>query len=60
MISNINKTKEILSFYNLNAKKKFGQNFLVDSNIINKICDCADVNKEDTIIEIGHGIGALT
>ncbi len=60
MISNINKTKEILSFYNLNAKKKFGQNFLVDSNIINKICDCADVNKEDTIIEIGPGIGALT
>ena len=37
MIASVNKTKEILSKYDLQAKKRFGQNFLIDSNIVNKI-----------------------
>ena len=43
-----------------NFKKKFGQNFLQDNNIIKKIADVASPSKEDLIIEIGPGSGALT
>jgi len=43
-----------------NFKKKFGQNFLQDKNLIKKIANVADTNKEDLIIEIGPGSGALT
>lgn len=60
MIANINKTKEILNKYDLRAKKQFGQNFLVDANIIRRIVSEANVNKTCGVIEIGPGIGALT
>lgn len=60
MIANINKTKEILNKYDLRAKKQFGQNFLVDANIIRRIVGEANVNKTCGVIEIGPGIGALT
>lgn len=43
-----------------NFKKKFGQNFLKDNNILNKIVDVASVEKDSLIIEIGPGSGALT
>ena len=45
---------------NHNFKKKFGQNFLQDKNIINKIVEAAPINSDDLIIEIGPGSGALT
>ena len=60
MIANINKTKEILEKYNLYAKKGFGQNFLIDPNIINKIIERSNVDKSTGVIEIGPGLGALT
>lgn len=60
MIGNINKTKEILNKYNLRAKKSFGQNFLIDENILKKIIKVSDITKDDGVIEIGPGIGALT
>lgn len=60
MIASINKTKEILEKYNLRAKKGFGQNFLIDSNIIKKIVSSACVDKSTGVIEIGPGLGALT
>jgi 16S rRNA (adenine1518-N6/adenine1519-N6)-dimethyltransferase len=41
-------------------KKRYGQNFLIDKNIINKIVDAAQINHDDTVIEIGAGTGALT
>lgn len=44
----------------MKAKKSLGQNFLIDNNIINKISDSITANKEDLIIEIGPGMGALT
>ena len=44
----------------MKAKKSLGQNFLIDENIINKIVNSVDVTKEDLIIEIGPGQGALT
>ena len=45
---------------NGNAKKSLGQNFLIDSNVIQKIYDSLDANTNDLIIEIGPGMGALT
>lgn len=59
-IGTINQTKAILDKYHLRAKKKFGQNFLIDLNILNNIVSCANLNVNDTVIEIGPGIGALT
>ena len=60
MIASVSKTKEILSKYELQAKKRFGQNFLIDGNVVSKIVKTANINKETTVIEIGPGIGAMT
>lgn len=60
MIGSITETKRILDKYNLQAKKKLGQNFLVDGNIIHKIIDQINLSKEDGVVEIGPGIGAMT
>lgn len=60
MISNKNTTIEILNRYGLFAKKKFGQNFLIDSNIVKKIVSTANIDKETGVIEIGPGIGGMT
>lgn len=54
------KTDNILNKYGLKAKKRFGQNFLVDENIINRIVDESQISKEDIVIEIGPGLGNLT
>lgn len=51
---------KILNSNNLFAKKKFGQNFLMDKNVLNNIIEISNVTKEDTIIEIGPGLGCLT
>ncbi|MFV0555889.1 MAG: 16S rRNA (adenine(1518)-N(6)/adenine(1519)-N(6))-dimethyltransferase RsmA [Lactovum sp.] len=59
-ISNIIRTQDILRRHNFNFKKKFGQNFLTDSNILTKICQAAYLDKKTNVIEIGPGIGSLT
>nr|MCR4717169.1 16S rRNA (adenine(1518)-N(6)/adenine(1519)-N(6))-dimethyltransferase RsmA [Lachnospiraceae bacterium] len=46
--------------YNFDFKKKFGQNFLIDSHVLNKIIDASDITKDDLVLEIGPGIGTLT
>ena len=53
-------TIEILQKYNFNFQKKFGQNFLIDTNILEKIIDSAEITKEDCVLEIGPGIGTMT
>lgn len=53
-------TAEIIQKYQFNFQKKFGQNFLIDSNILNKIVQSAEVTKEDCVLEIGPGIGTMT
>lgn len=53
-------TTYILEKYNLHALKKYGQNFLIDTNVIDKIVASASLDKETCVIEIGPGIGALT
>lgn len=54
------KTDNILNMYGLKAKKRFGQNFLIDENIIERIVDESNISKEDVVIEIGPGLGNLT
>ncbi len=54
------KTIELLKKYNLSAKKKYGQNFLTDQNILKKIVNKAKINKQTLVVEIGPGLGALT
>ncbi len=49
-----------LNEYSLFPKKKYGQNFLIDEKIVNKIVEALDVTKEDIIYEIGPGLGALS
>lgn len=53
-------TKRILNKYGIKAKKKYGQNFLIDDNILNNIVNSADINENELIIEIGPGLGNLT
>ena len=59
-LSNPQKTIEIIQKYNFNFQKKFGQNFLIDSHVLNKIIAGAGVTKDDFVLEIGPGIGTLT
>lgn len=54
------KTSEILSNNQFNFKKKYGQNFIVDENIINSIIKKSDIDEDTLVIEIGPGAGALT
>lgn len=59
-ISTPSRTKEIIEANRFAFKKNFGQNFLIDSNILDNIAACASVTKEDCVLEIGPGIGSLT
>jgi len=53
-------TIEILNKYHFVIQKKYGQNFLVDTNILEKIIRAAGITKEDMVLEIGPGIGTMT
>ena len=57
---NVNEVKQILNQYEATVKKQFGQNFLMDNNIIKKICDVSNITKDINVIEIGPGLGFLT
>ncbi len=54
------KMKELLEKYGFSLKKKFGQNFIVDENIIDAIINKSGVDKDTLVIEIGPGAGSLT
>lgn len=58
-IATIGRTREIQDKYQLNAKKKFGQNFITEPGVVQKIADAA-CDPGDLVFEIGPGIGALT
>ncbi len=53
-------TIEILRKYNFSTKKKYGQNFLIDTGALEGIIEAAEVTKDDFVLEIGPGIGTLT
>ena len=54
------KTIEILQKYKFRFQKKFGQNFLIDAHVMDKIMTSAAITKEETVLEIGPGIGTMT
>ena len=59
-IADYSVTKAVLERHGFTFKKSFGQNFLTDTNILQKIVDTAEINDQVNVIEIGPGIGALT
>ena len=59
-LSNPQKTIETIKKYQFNFQKKFGQNFLIDEHVIQKIINGAQVTKDDFVLEIGPGIGTMT
>ena len=59
-IADYSVTRAILERHGFTFKKSFGQNFLTDTNILQKIVDTAEIDKNVNVIEIGPGIGALT
>ncbi len=54
------KTAEVIRAYNLKLNKRYGQNFLIDENILLKIIEACELKIEDKVLEIGPGIGTLT
>ena len=53
-------TRKIMKKFNIVANKRYGQNFLIDDNILEEIVNSADITKDDLVIEIGPGLGNLT
>lgn len=59
-IASVKSTVEIMKQFNINPKKNYGQNFIIDANVIRNIVAKANITKNVNVIEIGPGIGALT
>ena len=59
-LGNSKNTIEVLQKYDFVFQKKFGQNFLIDSHVLDKIVSAAGITKDDFILEIGPGIGTMT
>ena len=59
-LSNAAGTAGIIKKYGFSFQKRFGQNFLIDSHVLGKIVDAANITKNDAVIEIGPGIGTMT
>lgn len=59
-LSNPQVTIDIIKKYNFAFQKRFGQNFLIDGHVIEKIIKAADISSDDVILEIGPGIGTMT
>ena len=60
MLASPGGTLEVLDKFGIRARKKYGQNFLIDANIVRSIVRTAGITKEDTVLEIGPGIGSMT
>ena len=59
-LGNPKNTIEVLQKYKFNFQKKFGQNFLINTGILEEIIEAAEITKEDFVLEIGPGIGTMT
>ena len=59
-IADLSATRHILKTFKLRASKKFGQNFLIDSDVVQKIVEAAEISEGEEVLEIGPGIGTLT
>ena len=59
-LSNPTYTKAVLEAHGFSFQKKYGQNFLIDGNVLDNIIDAAGITKDDFVLEIGPGIGTMT
>ena len=59
-LSNPTYTRAVLEAHGFSFQKKYGQNFLIDGNVLNSIIDAAGITKDDFVLEIGPGIGTMT
>ncbi len=59
-LSNPTYTRAVLEAHGFSFQKKYGQNFLIDGNILDSIIEAAEITKEDFVLEIGPGIGTMT
>jgi len=59
-LGNYQNTQAIIAKHNFSIQKKYGQNFLIDEHVLNKIIAAAELTEEDYVIEIGPGIGTMT
>ena len=59
-LGNPKNTIEVIQKYDFDFQKKFGQNFLIDERVLEKIISAAEVTKDDFVLEIGPGIGTMT
>lgn len=59
-LGNSQNTIEVLQKYNFSFQKKFGQNFLIDTHVLDKIIQSANITEDDMVLEIGPGIGTMT
>ena len=59
-LGNPQKTIEVIQKYEFAFQKKFGQNFLIDTHVLDKIISAAEITKDDLVVEIGPGIGTMT
>ena len=59
-LSNPKKTIEVIQKHGFDFQKKFGQNFLIDTHVLDKIIGSAEITKDDVVLEIGPGIGTMT
>lgn len=59
-LGNPQNTIAVLQKYNFSFQKKFGQNFLIDTHVLDKIIRSAEITKDDFVLEIGPGIGTMT
>ena len=59
-LGNPQNTIAVLQKYHFNFQKKFGQNFLIDTHVLDKIIGAAGISKDDMVLEIGPGIGTMT
>lgn len=53
-------TIEVLQKHHFSIQKKYGQNFLIDANVLERIMDAAEITKDDCVLEIGPGVGTMT
>ena len=59
-LSDPKKTIEVIQKYQFAFQKRFGQNFLIDAHVLEKIVSAAGITKDDCVLEIGPGIGTMT
>ena len=59
-LGNFQSTQAVINKHNFSIQKKYGQNFLIDEHVLNKIIAAAELTEDDYVIEIGPGIGTMT